>query len=79
MREAVYPYLLRGLSIGRTNFVWALEITSVPRAKGFVDLGVLLDWANRKVLAHRINLVVDWIARRRSRPKSPSGKADGTL
>ena len=29
MREAVYPYLLRGLSIGRTNFVWALEITVV--------------------------------------------------
>ena len=34
----VYPYLLRGMEIGRPNQVWAMDITYIPMAKGFVYL-----------------------------------------
>ena len=30
----IYPYLLRKFSITRTNQVWALDTTRIPRAKG---------------------------------------------
>ena len=36
--HAVYPYLLRGLTINRANQVWALDTTYLPMAKGFVSL-----------------------------------------
>lgn len=55
----VYPYLLKGLAIDRANLVWALDITYVPMAKGFVYLCVVLDWASRKVLAHRVSISLD--------------------
>jgi putative transposase len=55
----VYPYLLKGLTIDRANLVWALDITYVPMAKGFVYLCVVLDWASRKVLAHRVSISLD--------------------
>ena len=40
----VYPYLLRGLAIERPNRVWAMDITYIPMARGFVYLAVVLDW-----------------------------------
>ena len=55
----VYPYLLRGLTIDRANLVWAMDITYVPMAKGFVYLCAVLDWASRKVLAHRVSISMD--------------------
>ena len=50
----IYPYLLRGLEITRPNQVWAMDITYVPMARGFVYLAVVLDWASRRVLAWRL-------------------------
>ena len=41
----IYPYLLRGLTIDRPNQVWAMDITYLPMARGFVYLAVVLDWA----------------------------------
>jgi putative transposase len=38
--HAVYPYLLRGLSIGRPNQVWAADITYIPLAHGFAYLAL---------------------------------------
>ena len=35
----IYPYLLRGVEITRPNQVWAMDITYIPMAKGFVYLG----------------------------------------
>ena len=32
----VYPYLLRHLPITRPNHVWAMDITYIPMARGFV-------------------------------------------
>lgn len=55
----VYPYLLRGLSIERANHVWALDITYIPMARGFVYLVAVLDWASRRVLAHRVSITME--------------------
>ena len=55
----VYPYLLRGLLIERSNQVWALDTTYIPMAKGFVYLTAVVDWASRKVLASKIAITLE--------------------
>jgi putative transposase len=55
----IYPYLLRGLEIVRSNQVWAMDITYIPMAKGFVYLAVVLDWFSRRVLAWRVSITMD--------------------
>jgi putative transposase len=55
----IYPYLLRGMAIDRANQVWALDITYIPMARGFVYLCAVVDWASRKVLAHRLSISMD--------------------
>jgi putative transposase len=55
----VYPYLLRGLEIVRPNQVWAMDITYIPMAKGFVYLAVVLDWFSRRVLAWRVSITME--------------------
>jgi putative transposase len=52
----IYPYLLRSLTIERPNHVWAMDITYVPMARGFVYLAVVMDWASRRVLAWRVSI-----------------------
>ena len=39
----IYPYLLRDLEITRPNQAWAMDITYIPMARGFVYLTVVLD------------------------------------
>ena len=39
----IFPYLLRGLEITRPNQVWAMDITYIPMAQGFVYLTVVID------------------------------------
>jgi putative transposase len=51
----VYPYRLRGLSIERPNQVWAMDMTYIPMARGFVYLTAVLDWATRRILAWRLS------------------------
>jgi putative transposase len=53
------PYLLRGLAIERSNQVWAMDITYIPMARGFVYLAAVVDWASRRVLAHRVSISMD--------------------
>jgi putative transposase len=55
----IYPYLLRGLEIVRANQVWAMDITYIPMAKGFVYLAVVLDWFSRRVLAWRVSITME--------------------
>jgi putative transposase len=55
----IYPYLLRGLSITRPNQVWAMDITYIPMARGFVYLAAVLDWFSRRVLAWRLSITMD--------------------
>lgn len=61
----VYPYLLRGLAIERAAQVWAMDITYIPMARGFVYLAAIIDWASRKVLAWdvSISMEADWCVR----------------
>ena len=55
----VYPYLLRGLAVTRSNQVWAMDITYIPMAKGFVFLAAVVDWYSRRVLAWRVSNTMD--------------------
>ena len=54
----VYPYLLRGMNI-TANQVWALDTTYIPMARGFVYLTAVIDWATRKVLAHKVAITLE--------------------
>ena len=47
----VYPYLLRNLPVIRPNQVWAMDITYIPMARGFVYLAAVIDWFSRRVLS----------------------------
>ncbi len=55
----VFPYALRGLGIDRPNHVWALDITYIPMARGWVYLVAVLDWHSRRVLAHRVSITME--------------------
>jgi len=55
----VYPYLLRGLKIDRPNQVWAMDITYIPMARGFVYLAAVVDWYSRRILAWRLSITLD--------------------
>src|SRR4051812_9575978 len=50
----IYPYLLRAMAVTRPNQVWAMDITYIPMARGFVYLAVVLDWFSRRVLSWRL-------------------------
>jgi putative transposase len=52
----IYPYLLRSVSIGQPNQVWAMDITYIPMARGFVYLCAVVDWFSRRVLAWRLSI-----------------------
>ena len=54
----IYPYLLRDLAIMRPNQVWCSDVT-IPLARGFLYLVVVMDWASRKVLAWRLSNTLD--------------------
>ena len=55
----IYPYLLRGMEITRPNQVWAMDITYIPMARGFVYLAVVLDWVTRRVLSWRLSITME--------------------
>jgi putative transposase len=55
----VYPYLLRHRPITQPNDVWAMDITYIPMAQGFVYLAAVMDWASRRVLSWRISVTLD--------------------
>lgn len=45
------PYLLRGLKIDHPNQVWAIDITYLPMAHGFMYLTAIIDVYSRYVVA----------------------------
>jgi putative transposase len=55
----IYPYLLRGLAVTRSNQVWAMDITYLPMARGFLFLAAVVDWHSRRVLAWRVSITMD--------------------
>ena len=57
--HTVYPYLLRKLPVTRPNQVWAMDITYIPMARGFVYLAAVVDWFSRKVLAWQLSITLE--------------------
>ena len=55
----IYPYLLRNLLIDRPNQVWAMDITYIPMARGFVYLAAVIDWYTRRVLSWKVSITMD--------------------
>lgn len=55
----VYPYLLRGLEVLRSNQVWATDITYIPVQWGFAYLCAVIDWRSRCVLAWELSNTLD--------------------
>ena len=55
----IYPYLLRDLPVTGPDQVWAMDITYVPMARGFVYLAVAIDWFSRRVLAWRLSITME--------------------
>ena len=55
----IYPYLLRHLQVERANQVWAMDITYLPMAKGFIYLAAIVDWHTRRVLSWRLSVTMD--------------------
>ena len=74
----IYPYLLRGLTVDRPNQVWAMDITYIPMARGFVYLAAVVDWFSRRVLAWRvsIDMAVDFCLEAVEEAMARHGKPD---
>ncbi|TFH92015.1 IS3 family transposase [Vibrio ouci] len=54
-----YPYLLRDIEVTYPNQAWAIDITYIPMAKGFLYLVAIIDWFSRKVLSWRLSNTMD--------------------
>ncbi len=55
----IYPYLLKGMKIDRSNRVWCADITYIPVQRGFLYLVAIMDWATRHVLSWRLSNTID--------------------
>jgi putative transposase len=55
----VFPYLLRQVGIDRPNQAWAMDITYIPMARGFVYLAAVMDWFSRRVLSWRVSISME--------------------
>ena len=51
----IYPYLLRGVAITRSNQVWSTDITYIRLRQGFIYLVAIMDWFSRYVLAWEVS------------------------
>ncbi len=58
-QRKIWPYLLRGLKIERANQAWALDTTYILRARGFVYLTAVVDWASHKILSRRVAITLE--------------------
>jgi hypothetical protein len=57
--EQRYPYLLRGLCIGRCNQVWSCDITYIRMPRGFLYLMAVIDWFSRYVVSWELSNTLD--------------------
>jgi putative transposase len=55
----IYPYLSRGTKIRQPDQVWATDIAYIPTTRGFVYLVAIVDRCSRRVLSHRVSIVMD--------------------
>lgn len=57
--QQIYPYLLRGMKIERSNQVWSTDITYIRLRGGFVYLVAVIDWYSRYVLSWEVSITLD--------------------
>jgi putative transposase len=55
----IFPYLLRNVSITKTNQVWSTDITYIPMNKSFAYLVAVMDWFSKYVLSWEISNSLD--------------------
>ena len=55
----IYPYLLRGLKIERSNQVWGIDITYIRLAAGWMYLVAILDWFSRYVICWELDQTLE--------------------
>lgn len=58
-QHKVYPYMLRGMTINRSNQVWCTDLTYIRLKGGFVYLVAIMDWHSRKVLSWEVSPSMD--------------------
>lgn len=51
----VYPYLLKGLKIEKTNHVWGVDITYIRMKNEFLYLVGIIDWFSRYVISWELS------------------------
>jgi putative transposase len=51
----IYPYLLRNITIGKVNQVWAADITYIPMRCGFMYLIAIIDWCSRYIIGYKLS------------------------
>ncbi len=55
----IYPYLLKGLKITKSNQVWATDITYIRMQKGWLYLTAIMDWYSRYVLSWELSTTLE--------------------
>tara|TARA_B100000378_G_scaffold270532_1_gene259870 strand:+ start:441 stop:1271 length:831 start_codon:yes stop_codon:yes gene_type:complete len=55
----IYPYLLKNVAVTRPNQAWAIDITYIPMARGFVYLCAVVDWFSRRVLSWKLSITLE--------------------
>lgn len=55
----VYPYLLRDMTVDRSDQVWCADITYIPMPRGWLYLVAIMDWFSRYVLAWELSATLD--------------------
>lgn len=58
-QHKIYPYLLKGVKITRSNQVWSTDITYIKLNEGFVYLVAIIDWYSRYVLSWQLSNSLD--------------------
>lgn len=58
-QHQVYPYLLSGLAIVRSNQVWSTDITYIKLKHGFCYLVAIIDWYSRYVISWELCNTMD--------------------
>ena len=59
LAKYIRPYLLRGIEITRPNQVWAIDITYIPMAKGFMYLTAIIDVYSRYIVGWSVFNTLD--------------------
>jgi len=54
-----YPYLLKGVPITDSDYVWSTDITYIRLTKGFVYCAAIMDWFSRYVVAWSLSVTLD--------------------